>query len=276
MPFCPNCGKEVSSDDNICNSCGELLFPAGEVKLVPIKKQPKHRVAKGIAVAIVMIISIFLAGVFIFGLDHEGMFHFSPESDLERMPVKTRLAREKINETFPDGYYNFIGIPPFASKRGLATVLEKMREYSNFIDLYSENVFDCSEMAALVEATLEQYGFETYIVTGACPWNPEEPRHAWCLVKDPSSGELFPLECTSLRIPDEHYYNYFLYDQRFNDIYEACGHSYDDFDWWNSEELGNIKFYIGKFIGREVCLPIFNIFNFFHTICRIANPCPMI
>ncbi|HIH98809.1 MAG TPA: zinc ribbon domain-containing protein [Thermoplasmata archaeon] len=274
MPFCPKCGEEVSAEDKVCGSCGQLLIPILDLEISPEKKSTTHKVAE--SVALIVTVSVLLAGIFVMILYNAEITYPSPETGSGYLPkpLKQKSVRRQIDKEFPEGYYNFIGAPPFASKKSLATVLGMIREYSNFIDLYEESVFDCSEMASLAETTLEQYGFETCIVVGPCPWNPEEQEHAWCLVKDPSDGELFPLECTSLRIPHENYYSYFLYDQRFNDIYEACEHSYDDFDWWNSEELENIKFYIGKFVGKEVCLRAFRIFHTFYR--TITNLCLII
>jgi hypothetical protein len=268
MPFCPKCGKEVSAEDKVCESCGQLLVLPLDLELSPEKKSTAHKAAE--SVAVIVTVTVLLAGIFIMFSYNAEITHPSPEtgSGYWPKPLKQKSVREQINKEFPEGYYNFIGAPPFASKDTLAAVLRTIQEYSNFIDLYKEGVFDCSEMASLVETTLEQYGFEACIVVGPCPWSPEEQEHAWCLVKDPSNGELFPLECTTLEIPHENYYNYFLYDRRFNDIYEACEYSYDNFDWWNSEEPENIDFYTERFAFKEICLPLFRMFFRMLSTCR--------
>lgn len=98
---------------------------------------------------------------------------------------------------------------------------------------YQENVFDCSEMSASLERSLENKGWHTIIVVGNSPFD-SGYRHAWLLVET-TSGKYMPVESTTIRVvwwEDPNFDNYFKYDQSFETIQDALAWSQTGFDWW--------------------------------------------
>ena len=55
--------------------------------------------------------------------------------------------------------------------------------------------FNCSEMSAFLEASLEGDGWHTYIAVGPCPFDPDS-NHAWLLVET-SPDSYVPIEATA-------------------------------------------------------------------------------
>lgn len=112
------------------------------------------------------------------------------------------------------------------------------RECTNWVDLYTTNKFDCSEMSAVFECMMEQAGYPTCIVGS------DKYTHAWCLVEMTDEPSL-PVECTGMFIPWEGsnlmtWEDRFDYDERFETIYEAEEYCPGDYDWWNSVPLEDL------------------------------------
>lgn len=100
---------------------------------------------------------------------------------------------------------------------------------------YTKGVFDCSEMSAYIEWRLENEGYNTAIVVGQSPWNPET-RHAWLLVET-SSDKYMPVEATQYTLVkwDSPYFDsYFEYDHSFETIFDALDYDYEGFNWWEN------------------------------------------
>lgn len=100
---------------------------------------------------------------------------------------------------------------------------------------YQENVFDCSEMTALLERYLENLGWHTLITVGDSPFGTGN-NHAWLLVET-SQGGYMPVESTTIRMiwGNEPYFdNYFKYDTYYQSIQEAAIAMPGEFDWWTT------------------------------------------
>jgi len=114
------------------------------------------------------------------------------------------------------------------------------RECTNWHELYTLGVYDCSEMSALFECVMEQAGYPSCITASM------EYRHAWALVKTEERDEGYlPVECTGMFIPWEgsllmSWDDYLDYDDLFETIYEAEEYCPGDYDWWNSGQLEDL------------------------------------
>ena len=111
-----------------------------------------------------------------------------------------------------------------------------------FITPYQQSSFDCSEMAAYIEWKLECHNITAYIATKD-NWQ-DGYGHAWVIV--PLRGEKYlAVEPTISAIEGSHGAEmityepeYFVYDQRFEDIYGASEFfGVEEWDWWNKLEL---------------------------------------
>ena len=89
---------------------------------------------------------------------------------------------------------------------------------------YEANVFDCTEMSALLECLLENEGFHSIIVIGKY----EDISHAWLEVET-SPKQYAIVEATALVVVEADNYTPIY---RHEDIYEAVEISYTAFDWW--------------------------------------------
>jgi len=99
---------------------------------------------------------------------------------------------------------------------------------------YQEGVFDCSEMSAYMERSLENLGWHTVICVEDESWLGGP--HAWVLVEVRPSVAT-PVECTKPSVvwgDNSHYSDYFKYDHEFEAIQQAMQHSPSEFDWWNN------------------------------------------
>jgi hypothetical protein len=119
---------------------------------------------------------------------------------------------------------------------------------------YEEDLFDCSESSAYLEWSLENSGFDAYIVVGPDP-SGESGYHAWVLVY--TTDYKVAIESTALtssqraawlswgRVPGviygddqliKHWENYYEnYDESFKNIYFAirdCHRNSEEWDWW--------------------------------------------
>ena len=111
-----------------------------------------------------------------------------------------------------------------------------------FITPYQCSSFDCSEMAAYIEWKLECHNVTAYIATRD-NWQ-DGYGHAWVIVPL-RGGKYLAIEPTvsategSLGAEMIKYEpKYFVYDQRFEDIYEASMFfGVEEWDWWNKLEL---------------------------------------
>jgi hypothetical protein len=114
------------------------------------------------------------------------------------------------------------------------------RECTNWPELYTLGVYDCSEMSALFECMMEQASYPSCITASV------EYRHAWALVKTEEQDEGYlPVECTGMFIPWEgsslmSWDDYLDYDDLFETIYEAEEFCPGDYDWWNSGQLEDL------------------------------------
>ena len=114
------------------------------------------------------------------------------------------------------------------------------RECTNWHELYTLGVYDCSEMSALFECVMEQAGYPSCIA-GSSKYH-----HAWALVKTEERDEGYlPIECTGMFIPWEgsslgSWDVYFDYEDLFETIYEAEEYCPGDYDWWNSGQLEDL------------------------------------
>jgi hypothetical protein len=122
--------------------------------------------------------------------------------------------------------------------------VEIFGECSNWLDLYTRGVYDCSEMSALFECMMEQVGYPSYATYSS------EYAHAWVLVKTEERDEGYlPVECTGMFIPwsgtafatgTMSWNDYFEYDKLFETIYEAEEYWPGQYDWWNSGQLEDL------------------------------------
>jgi len=111
-----------------------------------------------------------------------------------------------------------------------------------FITPYQCSIFDCSEMAAYIEWKLECHNVTAYIATRD-DWQ-DGYGHAWVIVPL-RGGKYLAIEPTvsategSLGAEMITYEpEYFVYDQRFDDIYGASEFfGVEEWDWWNKLEL---------------------------------------
>jgi len=114
------------------------------------------------------------------------------------------------------------------------------RECTNWHELYTLGVYDCSEMSALFECVMEQAGYPSCITCSS------KYAHAWALVKTEERDEGYlPVECTGMFIPWEgsslmSWDDYLDYDDLFETIYEAEEYCPGDYDWWNSGQLEDL------------------------------------
>ena len=93
---------------------------------------------------------------------------------------------------------------------------------------YEADVFDCTEMSALLERWLENKGFHTYIAGGQLNNDP----HCWLRVEVAPSKYVIVEATTSRVITDAEYNKYHETDQ-FETIYDAVKINLSAFDWWN-------------------------------------------
>jgi len=111
---------------------------------------------------------------------------------------------------------------------------EYLSRYEWKEDTYKMDIFDCSEMSAVLERMLENEGFHTFIVSGKSPGDSGE-KHSWLIVEI-SPDEYIPVEAMNFSIIpwDNPYINeYHSYDHKFETIHEALGHApTKDYDWW--------------------------------------------
>ena len=118
---------------------------------------------------------------------------------------------------------------------GLYELAELLRRYRWLSSHYQRGSFDCSEMSAFLEVSLEVGGWHTYIACGPTPFEPDS-RHAWLLVETPY-GFYVPIEATYPRIvscSEPYFHGYFKYDHLFETIYDAFNYKPTQFDWWES------------------------------------------
>lgn len=95
---------------------------------------------------------------------------------------------------------------------------------------YEVDVFDCTEMSALLECALENEGFHTYIIVGKY----EDGWHAWVKVET-AFWRYAIVESTTLTViglSDAEYNKYWGIYQ-YETIYDALEVNQSAFDWWN-------------------------------------------
>ena len=110
---------------------------------------------------------------------------------------------------------------------------EYLSRYEWKEDTVKIDIFDCSEMSAVLERMLENEGFHTFIVSGKSPYGSGEG-HSWLIVEI-SPGEYIPVEAVNFSIIpwDNPYINeYHSYDRKFETIHEALDYSQENYDWW--------------------------------------------
>jgi hypothetical protein len=118
--------------------------------------------------------------------------------------------------------------------------VEIFSECTNWPELYTLGVYDCSEMSALFECMMEQAGYPSCITASM------EYGHAWALVETEEQDEGYlPVECTGMFIPWEgsslmSWDDYLDYEDLFETIYEAEEFCPGDYDWWNSGQLEDL------------------------------------
>lgn len=160
-------------------------------------------------------------------------------------------------DRIPLGYYAKV---PLREKESL----NQLKDFLNYefampkdFNGLRENIFDCSEMAAYLEWTLEKSGFDARIATGSTPWQ-KEGHHAWVLVY--INKDLVAIEPTALVSKQEELHenisslldstakgiiikdmkndtskNYYdSYSQIFYSVEEAIDYDedYRDWNWW--------------------------------------------
>lgn len=92
---------------------------------------------------------------------------------------------------------------------------------------YKPDIFDCTEMSALLEYHLENKGYTTVICAG---WY-ERDYHCWLEVEVvPNHFVVVEVTIPEVRTSTEDY----RVQYRFKDIYEATKINYEAFDWWNN------------------------------------------
>ncbi len=151
-------------------------------------------------------------------------------------PEEVPSPREEDLSDIPDPYY--------LDKSRFQNTHDEVKRLlgKGFITPYQQSSFDCSEMAAYIEWKLECHNLTAYIATRD-DWQ-DGYGHAWVIVPL-RGGKYLAIEPTvsategSLGAEMITYDpKYFVYDQRFEDIYEASGFfGVEEWDWWNKLEL---------------------------------------
>jgi len=110
-----------------------------------------------------------------------------------------------LAKTAEDNKFYFYYLKP-EQKFGVDNLVSFLRGLE-WTEPYKENVFDCSEMSASLERTLENAGFHTMIIVGKSPGDPSKG-HAWLLV-EASAGKYMPVEATQISVVmwDNPYFN---------------------------------------------------------------------
>ncbi|MEW6770259.1 MAG: hypothetical protein AB1330_02585 [Bacillota bacterium] len=206
-------------------------------------------------IAFTLLLGRWKLGRFIFAL--LTFFGILVVTDYYNLPTRVVEAVNDPAKKVPADYYDVhpYGIYPSHTTEDLYDFLNHRFFLPRACE---EEVFDCSEAAAMLEWALETAGFNAYIAAGNCPWNPKEGRHAWVLV-DTDEGQRVAVEATvftgkagffeklwrwfsgrtrGVVYPgDRDYENYHKgYDHLFPDIYRAVrggfGLGLGQFNWW--------------------------------------------
>lgn len=149
--------------------------------------------------------------------------------------VNLRRRNQAINNpstNIPSQYY--VGAPrKYMDGQGLGVLQNDVARVTWSVP-YQEDVFDCSEMSAYMERSLENAGWHTVICVTSSNWNGKP--HAWVLV-EAAPGGWTPVECTIPSVvwgDDLHYHDYFTFDHEFETIHEAIAYAPSEFDWWKN------------------------------------------
>jgi len=158
----------------------------------------------------------------------------SPQVTEQALKLEAKLKRWTHNGQIPSYLYPYYVLNG-TQKYGIHELAEFLEQRAWLGRRYQAAGFDCSEMSAFLEASLEGDGWHTYIAVGPCPFGPDSS-HAWLLVET-SPDSYMPIEATAPAIvywSDPYFDEYFEYDRFFETIFEALEYSPTEFDWWNS------------------------------------------
>ena len=139
------------------------------------------------------------------------------------------------NKGYEEGGFRFYYVKP-KQRYGVDDLEEYLSRWQWEHGTYVAHKFDCSEMSAYIERTLENEGYHTIIVSGEAPFG--GGRHAWLLVET-HEGKYMPVEAAREGVPwqvvlwnDPYFDNYYEYDYRFETIEDALRYNYEGFNWW--------------------------------------------
>lgn len=186
--------------------------------------------ARGIGVvkniAIILLVGLLIVGGFY--MDHI----LATQSRYEARLAAANDEIVQLTELAEANKFYFYYIRPREQQFGIDK-LDSFLSDKQWLQYYERGAFDCSHMSAYLEYKLENVGFNTLIVLGPTPWDPETS-HAWLLVET-SPGEYMPVEATYPSIVwwgDPYFDNYYTYDHIFETIQEALDYWYEEFRWW--------------------------------------------
>ena len=160
--------------------------------------------------------------------------HSNSEYDSLQSEYDSYVANHQYtNSEYDEAFFSFYYVVPEEQKFGVYDLEDELYGIE-WLYPYEENVFDCSEMSAVIEWYLENEGWNAIIAAGETPW--DGGAHAWVLVET-SEGHYMPVESTTIEIvwwEDPYFDNYFIYDYDFETIQEAIDFYESEFDWWKS------------------------------------------
>ena len=157
------------------------------------------------------------------------------EQSLYEIRRELEEAKRQLEKpTYGDMFY-FYYVPLRDQQYGVPNLERCLRDLGTWTEAaYKANIFDCSEMSALLEWYLENEGFHTAIILGEMP-DDSGGKHSWLLVET-SAEKYMPVEATQMSVVswDSPYFdNYFDYGlMEFETIQEAIEYAPTEFDWW--------------------------------------------
>ncbi|MFH0847285.1 MAG: hypothetical protein V1894_04435 [Chloroflexota bacterium] len=152
--------------------------------------------------------------------------------DLLQAQRQFESERASLTKAAEDNRFFFYYIKAQQQQYSLDT-LGLLMDYLYWLKEYQANVFDCSEMSACLEHSLENFGFHTLIAVGNSP-DGSATGHAWLLVETEPNAYM-PVEATQLSVvywDNPYFNNYFRYDRTFETIQDALIYGPTEFDWW--------------------------------------------
>ncbi|GAH51420.1 unnamed protein product [marine sediment metagenome] len=161
------------------------------------------------------------------------IYERSQIKNINRRYDELKITSDELKITSETNKFLFYYTPLTEKITRVQDLEEYLSRYEWKEDAAKIDIFDCSEMSAVLERMLENEGFHTFIVSGKSPYGSGEG-HAWLIVEI-SPDEFIPVEAVNFSIIpwDSPYINeYHSYDNKFETIHEALNYPKDGYDWW--------------------------------------------